>query len=519
MAGHLFAFQGDLTQFACDAWLLPSDRRAFVVKRHWCDGNPWPLPPERFAREPTRILGDRPVVALRELHPDHADPRQVWLGNIGRRGLSVDHAVTVLYAFLEEATADIRANGAFVQRRAKPLLGIPLVGTGMGGARARSSDIVDAVVEASERFARDNDVDVALVARSDEDHAAVQGARRARLGSARREHWDLPERWLDRAEALAEKAAMGRLALFLGAGVSAGANLPLWGALLARIAQEADPALMASGALDVDFARLGALDQAAWLERALARKGGDLPQVVQAILSEYKAYSLCHGLLASLPVRECITTNYDDLFERASFAAERPAAVLPWRPDPSRVRWLLKMHGDVADAESIVLTRESYLRYSARNEALSGIVQATLITRHMLFVGFSMGDDNFHRIVDAVRRAVGSERAFELGDVTAVSDFGFQKALWEGELRWIDLFDDSGVAAAARRLEIFLDYLSFRATGSTHLLHERFARGLSEEDKALRALLIQVREALADAPDSPGWRRVERLLRDFGHRK
>jgi len=517
MSGHLFAFHGDLTQFACDAWLLPSDRRAFVVKRHWCDGNPWPLPPERLVREPTRILGDRLVAPLSELHPEHPDPRRVWLGNIGRRGLSVDHAVTVLYAFLEEAAADLEAGGRFIRRREKPLLGVPLVGTGMGGARDRSSAIVDAVVETAERFTRTHDVDVALVARSDEDHAAVQGARRARLGA--RESWDLPARWLDRAEALAEQAAAGKLALFLGAGVSVGANLPLWDELLAQIAARADPSLMASGALDTDFARLGPLDQAAWLERSLARRGGDLRQVVQSILGEYKAYSLCHGLLASLPVRECITTNYDDLFEQASFAAERPAAVLPWRPDPSRVRWLLKMHGDVADAESIVLTRESYLRYGARNEALAGIVQATLITRHMLFVGFSMGDENFHRIVDAVRRAVGSERAFELGDVTAVSDFGFQKALWEGELRWIDLFDDSGVSAAARRLEIFLDYLNFRATGSTHLLHERFARGLSEEDKALRALLIQVRDALADAPDSPGWRRVARLLRDFGHRK
>ena len=35
-AGHLFAFQGDLTRVACDAWLLPSDKRLKVVRRHWC---------------------------------------------------------------------------------------------------------------------------------------------------------------------------------------------------------------------------------------------------------------------------------------------------------------------------------------------------------------------------------------------------------------------------------------------------------------------------------------------------
>lgn len=46
------------------------------------------------------------------------------------------------------------------------------------------------------------------------------------------------------------------------------------------------------------------------------------------------------------------------------------------------------------------------MRYQTRRSALSGIVQSLLITRHMLFVGFSLRDDNFHRIVDEVRRSV-----------------------------------------------------------------------------------------------------------------
>eukprot|EP01125_Pyxidicula_operculata_P005537 TRINITY_DN1956_c0_g2_i2.p2 TRINITY_DN1956_c0_g2~~TRINITY_DN1956_c0_g2_i2.p2 ORF type:complete len:307 (-),score=129.12 TRINITY_DN1956_c0_g2_i2:31-951(-) len=46
------------------------------------------------------------------------------------------------------------------------------------------------------------------------------------------------------------------------------------------------------------------------------------------------------------------------------------------------------------------------MRYSTRRSALSGIVQSLLITRHMLFVGFSLKDDNFHRIIDEVRRSV-----------------------------------------------------------------------------------------------------------------
>jgi hypothetical protein len=44
------------------------------------------------------------------------------------------------------------------------------------------------------------------------------------------------------------------------------------------------------------------------------------------------------------------------------------------------------------------------MRYSTNRSALSGIVQSLLITRHMLFVGFSLKDDNFHRIIDVRRR-------------------------------------------------------------------------------------------------------------------
>ena len=39
-------------------------------------------------------------------------------------------------------------------------------------------------------------------------------------------------------------------------------------------------------------------------------------------------------------------------------------------------------------------------------EALSGIVQALLITKHMVFIGFSLRDDAFNQIAATVRRAL-----------------------------------------------------------------------------------------------------------------
>src|SRR5581483_5907041 len=152
-----------------------------------------------------------------------------------------------------------------------------------------------------------------------------------------------------------------------------------------------------------------ALDQATVVERWLAGRGETLGRAVAAVLGARRHYALAHALLAALPVREAITTNYDRLFEDAwrlsdpDGLAVRPGAV---RPDARR--WLLKMHGCLSDPDRIVLTRTSYTRYDERLPALGGMVQAFLVTRHVLFAGFSLADDNFHRIVDSVRRLRGA---------------------------------------------------------------------------------------------------------------
>jgi uncharacterized short protein YbdD (DUF466 family) len=70
-----------------------------------------------------------------------------------------------------------------------------------------------------------------------------------------------------------------------------------------------------------------------------------------------------------------------------------------------KVRWILKMHGTVSHPEEIVLTKQDYIRYHERFAALAGIVQSTLLTRHLFSVGFSLDDDNFQRIFDSVRKA------------------------------------------------------------------------------------------------------------------
>ena len=231
-----------------------------------------------------------------------------------------------------------------------------------------------------------------------------------------------------------------------------------------------------------------------------------------------------------------VTTNYDELFERASRAIGKDVSVLPHAPTAGPDRWLLKMHGCVTDPESIVLTREDYLRYDQRRQALAGIVQALLMMRHMLFVGFSLNDDNFHRIADAVRRA----RSPSIGpSPTSVDRFGtavalfadpMAQALWAQDLDWITTGDaaspdgdgETAVAASARRLEILLD-ATLAQTGTTaHLLDPRYDGALSDPERALAARLRDLERAVRADPladQAPAWRSVEALLTRLGWAK
>ena len=58
-------------------------------------------------------------------------------------------------------------------------------------------------------------------------------------------------------------------------------------------------------------------------------------------------------------------------------------------------RWCLKMHGTVSKPSSIVLTRADYSAYSREQAACEGVLQGLLLTQHVLFVGFSMRDENW----------------------------------------------------------------------------------------------------------------------------
>lgn len=183
---------------------------------------------------------------------------------------------------------------------------------------------------------------------------------------------------------------------------------------------------------------------------------------------------------------------------------------------------------------SIVLLRTDYLRYAEDRGALMGIVQAMLLTRHMLFVGFSLDDPNFHRVADSVRRAAapsaGARTAGKLGTVLTLKHTNLGGTLWP-EVRWVDtaadMIDvpdlsgdaryDEDKARAGRQLDILLDAVGADAVGPVSILESRFASLHGDDEAAaVEPLRVLARCHRGRAGDSPLWDAVGRLLREVG---
>lgn len=510
----MFIVQGDLTRLACDAWLLPSDTELRLTES-WRAALPDLEARVAGLAPPARWGQGQRVLRLPDVPADRPQP---WVGAIPGTGAPPEAFAAVALEFVAEAAGALEASG---WSRDRPLLALPVIGTGEGGAERIKGDLLRALLRALLEGADAHGADIVLVTRTPGAYTAAQSVR-GRLADEFGA-WAELEPWRDAAERLAAYARGQELVVFLGGGVSAGAGLPLWGDLVAQL--EA-----AAGLSEAEREELGAmalLDRGRILEQRLG--GGGALNALIARWFDRDLCSLTHAQLATLPVNEAATMNYDRLFEAAAEGVGRPVAVLPYEPAGSRGgRWLLKLHGTVdADgtARDIVLTRDDYLSYEQRRAALAGIVQALLITRHMLFVGFSLTDDNFHRIVHDVRTAVGNAELRPdpepFGTALTLDRAPLAEQLWQGDLEVVSLAGEEGspLPEAARRLQVFLDLVLALATDAeAHLLDDDFEGVLGEEERRLGRLLRALQGDLRGAelgPDGPA-APVYALLRRLG---
>lgn len=496
--GHLFVAHGDLTKLACDAILIPCDS-AGNVNGVWREVLPAGLSPSRFDPE-WLVLPDGPTAADLIALPA-VEGRAVWafVTVDVERDATPEDVVKRTWAAIRHVAGTTTAR----EGRAAPLVGLPLPGTGHGGLRTRRGEVINALLDRHRGMTLD--ADVALVLSDRRDFAAVQERRSD-------DDWgDLSAELHRHADRLGHLAARGELSLFLGAGVSKPVGLPDWWDLLKLLAKETGADAPAGD------------DPYRAAEPIIEKLGGYRHEAVRRLLDK-RLHGVGHALLASVDVRRMVTTNFDSCMETALRApAGERFRVLTRQLAAGGSRWLLKINGDVDQPDSIVLTEGDLERHPDERRALEGVVQTLLLTSHLLFVGFSLTDNNFLAMAEAVSkvRARAQDReSLKPGTALALTAEGLERARYK-DLEMLSMGAESP-EKGARILEIFLDRLVWAAAtqselATEYLLDGRYASGLSERDRALRDLLVSMVEtATPQAKSSSGWKRVEECLRSLG---
>ncbi|PQE01978.1 SIR2 family protein [Mycobacterium sp. EPG1] len=515
MGGHLFIINGDLTKLACDAVLIPTDA-ASKVEAHWhavVDSRDTKIP-RPWGADRVATLTYRPGGPL------------VILGNVGQHGVrsGFDAFEPVVREFVLHALKELNA-AAFQDRKRiyawpKPRLAVNLVGSGLGGGAAKKGDLVQGLIQALTTLATENDVDIVLVTYGDKPYAAAQRARRKCIGpNELSDTWrfaqDANPKLIEKAHQLAEDAIDRQLVLFIGAGVSAGAGLPTWRSLMNDVAKQA-------GFGENERKRLAKKDlrdQATLIEQRLAETSEPLKSRVAVALKSPTRYALAHGLLASLPSTEAVTTNFDTLFELASKVRGRDVAVLPEDPRTTGGRLLLKLHGSVSHPDRMVLTRADYLKMPRDYGALMGLVQGLLLMRRMVFVGYSLTDEDFHELIDEVRAARGEGNSgVGRGVVLTLQRDHLEEQLWENDLDIIPMIarGETDIPTAARELELFLDLVGYLSTTSASFFLDEAYDDLSDDEKGLREALRALAKDTAGSDLDTVSHLVEKFLKRLG---
>src|SRR5687768_6793506 len=156
MSGHVFIVHGDITKLSCDAWLLPGSS-------HGAPGNTWR---EAVASEPAEPVpqdfgrSSRRVIAWKPLAEDAPVPYLTDVG--GSRGTPIDWYLEAAREFFDRVARD------FAEReprygRERPLIALPLVGTGQGGKRRQAGAVARELLPVLYECAEKTELDIALV--------------------------------------------------------------------------------------------------------------------------------------------------------------------------------------------------------------------------------------------------------------------------------------------------------------------------------------------------------------------
>lgn len=209
---------------------------------------------------------------------------------------------------------------------------------------------------------------------------------------------------------LQEAARQNRLVIFVGAGVSASAGVPVWKELVEMFRDE-----LPEGVYDPND-----ILKSAQIYRELRGDVEYLKKIKQILKDGQTCSNQLHKSIMQLNPCHIVTTNYDDLLEQAALNNNKQYYVVAkdaHLPANQGERMIVKMHGDFKEG-NIVLTENDYFDYSRNFPLIRSFLLSLFSTKVVLFIGFSFDDINLKYILREVAGILDSrmQRVYLLED-------------------------------------------------------------------------------------------------------
>lgn len=208
-------------------------------------------------------------------------------------------------------------------------------------------------------------------------------------------------------ETFGKNLETGRAALFVGAGLSAGAGFVDWKSLLKGIAKK----------VGLDLERES--DLLAVAQYHVNASQNNRTEIDQLIVDEFKIRAKRHpnhDLIADLDLTTVWTTNYDHLLEQAFERAHKVYDAVIDAKDlritsPRRDVVIYKMHGDVDRPGEAVLTKDDYIAYAStrERELFLNVLRSDLLSKTFLFLGYSFNDPNIEFVLGNLHLALSGQ--------------------------------------------------------------------------------------------------------------
>lgn len=193
------------------------------------------------------------------------------------------------------------------------------------------------------------------------------------------------------AESIANRSAL----LVAGAGVSLSAGMPSAAALSEHLLQAFFPGAESASASHLSFAQIaGAVVEkhsraSLWHEIARALTP---PQGVEPTPSHLLALSLFDVI---------VTTNYDDLFERAiAITGDSRVTICDEIAARTKDKTLIKLHGSIAVPESLVIAEHDVYSLATERKQLWAAVRGLMSEMTPVFIGTSLKDPSMIRLIE-----------------------------------------------------------------------------------------------------------------------